>query len=214
MNFISTHKENRLLQAKYNITGLLYDILDYPWERQYRRWRPVLLKDVHGSVLEAGVGTGRNLKYYHSDVKLTGIDLSPVMLQKANQRAKKAVCDVDLRHTDASLMEDIPSGHYDWLVSTFLCCVMPDQLQPKTIEHFERILKPGGRFCLLEIVYSKIPKLRKRQEFLAPLVEKVYGARFDRNTLKYIQQRPELEILKTTFLKDDTYLLIEGMRKK
>ncbi|MFQ5677566.1 MAG: hypothetical protein ACE5G1_16875, partial [bacterium] len=62
------NEASRSLQAKYNITARFYDILDYPWERQYKRWRPGLVKDVRGRVLEAGVGTGRNLKYYHPDV--------------------------------------------------------------------------------------------------------------------------------------------------
>ncbi len=57
--------ENRMLQAKYRTTSLFYDILDYPWERQYKKWRPGLLKDMRGRVLEAGVGTGRNLRHYH-----------------------------------------------------------------------------------------------------------------------------------------------------
>ena len=67
--------ENRLLQAKYKITSLFYDILDYPWERQYRKWRPELLKGVKGSVIEAGVGTGHNLKHYHSHANVFGVDL-------------------------------------------------------------------------------------------------------------------------------------------
>ncbi len=52
------------LPAKYDATAWFYDILDFPWELQYRRWRPALVGDVRGSVLEAGVGTGRNLPYY------------------------------------------------------------------------------------------------------------------------------------------------------
>jgi len=62
------------------------------------------------------------------------------------------------------------------------------------------------------MVYSKDAKIRKKQEYLAPLVEKIYGARFDRNTLRYIEEAPNLKVTKTTFLKDDTYLLIEGIR--
>ncbi len=79
----SINNENKLLQAKYSITAWFYDIIDYYWERQYRQWRPLLIKDVHGRALEAGVGTGRNLKYYSSSVDLTGIDLSAAMLKKA-----------------------------------------------------------------------------------------------------------------------------------
>ena len=83
-------EENLSLRAKYNITAIFYDILDYPWERVYREWRPRLLGDLRGKVLEAGVGTGRNFKHYHDSVELTGVDLSDVMLRKATKKAKKA----------------------------------------------------------------------------------------------------------------------------
>lgn len=209
-NFIN--EQNRLLQAKYNITGRFYDILDYPWERQYRRWRPGLVKDVRGSVLEAGVGTGRNLKYYHPGVKLTAIDLSKVMLKRAMKRAKSAACEIEICQEDATVMESIPANHFDWLVSTFLCCVMPDELQPLAIKQFERVLKPGGRFRLLEMKYPDNPGLRKLFKLFSPFVEKVYGARFDRNTLDYVQESSKLKISKTYFLKWDVYLVIEGMR--
>jgi len=65
-------EENLSLRAKYNITAMFYDILDYPWKRIYRGWRPWLLGDLRGKVLEAGVGTGRNFQHYHKSVELTG----------------------------------------------------------------------------------------------------------------------------------------------
>jgi len=74
------------------------------------------------------------------------------------------------------------------------------------------VLKPGGRFRLLEMVYSKNERIRKKQAAFAPFVEKVYGARFDRNTLRYLEQSATLTVSSTSFLKDDTYLLIEGVR--
>lgn len=203
--------KNRVLQAKYNITAWFYDILDYPWELQYRRWRPELLRNVRGSVLEAGVGTGRNLKYYNPDVCLTGIDLSRAMLKCAKKRAETAACHIELHQEDATKMETIPENNFDWIISTFLCCVMPDELQPQAIEQFQRVLKPGGRFRLLEIIYSKNHKLRKRQERLAGFVEKVYGARFDRNTLEHLQKAAKLKICNISYLKDDTHMLIEGL---
>ena len=206
-------EENLSLRAKYNITALFYDILDYPWERVYREWRPWLLGDLRGKVLEAGVGTGRNFKYYHESVELTGVDLSDVMLRKAAKKAKKAGCKIELVHDDASMMRLVDSNQYDWIMSTFLCCVMPDEFQPMALEQFGRVLKPGGKFKLLEMVYSKDRKIRRRQEFFAPFVEKVYGARFDRHTVQYIEESSELEITRTRFLKDDVYLLVEGARK-
>ena len=168
--------------------------------------------DVRGTVLEAGVGTGRNLQYYHRDVTLTAMDLSPAMLRKAQKRVGSADCSIDFVTDDVCLMTSIPSAKYDWIISTFLCCVMPEEVQPLALEQFARVLKPGGRFRLLEMLYSNIPSIRKRQERFARFVEKVYGARFDRNTLKLVELTPGLQVTGTKFLKDDTYLLIEGTK--
>lgn len=210
---MKTNKNNEFLYKKYNVTAFFYDILDYPWERRYRKWRPTLVGDLRGKVLEAGVGTGRNLPFYHPDVQLFGIELSKHMLHKAEKRKAKARCNVELIIEDATVMSSIPSSQFDWVFSTFMCCVMPDDIQTLAIEQFARVLKPGGQFRLLEIVYSKNAKIRKKQEKFAPFVEKVYGARFDRNTLQHIERSKDLEVTQTSFLKDDTYLLIEGVRR-
>ena len=207
-------EENLSLRTKYNITAMFYDILDYPWERVYRTWRPQLLGDLRGRVLEAGVGTGRNFEHYHESVHLTGVDLSDAMLRKAAKKTKKADCKIELLHDDASVMHLVDSNQYDWIIATFLCCVMPDEFQPMALEQFGRVLKPGGRFRLLEMVYSKNKKIRRRQDFFAAFIEKVYGARFDRKTFQFIEESTELKITSKRFLKDDVYLLIEGAKKE
>lgn len=209
----SITSENLLLQAKYNVTAMFYDLLDLPWERIYSQWRPKLIGDVRGRVLEAGVGTGRNLAHYHDTVDLVGLDLSDRMLRKAKKRASKSRYKIELIHEDATLMNSVDANQFDWVVSTFMCCVMPEELQTLAINQFSRVLKPGGKFRLLEMVYSKNKKLRRRQDLFTPFVEKIYGARFDRNTLHHLQQSSELKITNTTFLKDDVYLLIEGIRQ-
>src|SRR5512135_2348840 len=89
----STVRDLNLLNLKrYAVTAWFYDILDYPWELQYRKWRPELLADVSGEVLEAGVGTGRNLRHYPPHVNLTALDFSSAMLRKAIKRSGTASC--------------------------------------------------------------------------------------------------------------------------
>ncbi len=207
-------KTTRALCEKYQFISWFYDILDYPWERQYRRWRQSLLQDLGGRVLEAGVGTGRNLRYYPREAHVVGVDLSPGMLSIARKRTKQAACDVTLVHNDATRLSDVPACQFDWYIATFLYCVLPDDLQPLALSEMVRVLKPGGRFRILEIVYSKDPRLARRQKRLARLVETLYGARFDRHTLQLLQQNDCVEISETRFLKADTYLLIEGSKKK
>ncbi len=208
------HELNLQNRKRYAVTAWFYDILDFPWELQYRKWRPGLLGDLKGEVLEAGIGTGRNLKYYQSGVSLTALDFSPAMLRKAAKRGREASCTVRFVQEDACRMGSIPSGSRDWVVAFFLCCVLPEELQEQAIAEFARILKPGGGFRLLEMRYSDRPDLRKRQDFFTPFVEKVYGARFDRNTLMHVRNNPDLKVTGTRFVKHDTYMLIEGVRGK
>ncbi len=48
-------------------------------------------------VREIGVGTGRNLPEYPTIVRLTGVDLSPEMRDRASAAAKQVCPEVDLR---------------------------------------------------------------------------------------------------------------------
>ncbi|MBZ0271669.1 class I SAM-dependent methyltransferase [bacterium] len=203
----------RALAAKYQMTSRFYDVLDYPWERQYRQWRPILVGDATGAVMEAGVGTGRNLRHYAPDAKVTAFDLSEGMLRIASRRARRAACPVNLLRRDATRLAGVPSDRFDWYIATFLYCVMPNDLQPAALSEAIRVLKPGGRIRLLEMVYSNDPRLLARQRRFAPFVEKVYGARFDRRTLEFLRADGRVEITETRFLKADTYLLIEGRKR-
>jgi len=200
------HELNLLNQKRYAVTAWFYDILDNPWQLQYRKWRPDLLADVSGEVLEADVGTGRNLRHYPPPVNLTALDFSPAMLRKATMLSRTASCKVWFVHEDATRMESVPSGSCDWVVAFFLCSVVPRELQDHAIREFAWGLKPGGKSRLLEI--------RKRQDRFAPFVEQVYGAQFDRHTLTHVQNNQDLSVTGTRYVTHDTYLLIDGTRKE
>jgi ubiquinone/menaquinone biosynthesis C-methylase UbiE len=211
---IQTGRETLMseLREKYRLTAWFYDLLDYPWERVYRKWRPALLADVDGEVLEAGVGTGRNLPHYPETAHVTGFDLSPQMLRYAHRRAKATRRRITLLEADATQLDLLPDDRFDWYISTFMYCVMSDRFQCIALEQMMRKLKPGGRFRLLEIVYSSQHRILRRQRLFSPFVEKLYGARFDRRTLQHLKEVPSLTVTETRYLKDDTYLLIEGQK--
>jgi ubiquinone/menaquinone biosynthesis C-methylase UbiE len=200
------------LERRYRITAYLYDFLDWPWERLYRRWRPEILGDLQGTVLEVGVGTGRNLPFYPPEVRLHAVDLSEQMLARARRRVGSARCPVSLRKADALALDHLDEASFDWYVSTFLYCVLPDELQPPALDEMARVLVPGGRFRLLEILYSDRPLRRLPQMLLAPYARLVFGARFDRRTREHLRAHPKLEITRERWLKGDTHLLIEGRK--
>jgi SAM-dependent methyltransferase len=86
-------------------------------------------------------------------------------------------------------MSSISSDQFDWVVACILSCVLPFDFQDQALSQVSRVLKPGGRFCLLEMDYSKDRSIRKWQDFFARFVEKIYGSRFDRNTLRTREER-------------------------
>ena len=136
------------------------------------------------------------------------------MLRRAQAKLGHVRCAVDLRVDDAARLDSVPSDHFDWIFSTFMCCVMRDELQPKALKQFARVLKPGGRFRLLEVIYSSEPRIRKWQERISTLVERIYGARFDRETLQHLEREPSLRVTATRYLKWESYLVIDGVCTK
>ena len=212
---LELNPQNEAIFKTYKSTASKYDRVDAPWERVYRKeMRPRIIGDLSGTVLEAGVGTGRNLEFYDTDTisELLAFDLSLEMLSIAQSRRPKSL-NAQLLQADATLLKGVPSAYFDWYVSTFMYCVMPDHLQDSALEQMMRVLKPGARFRILEIVYSKkwIPCLK--QKLISPYVEWMFGARFDRQTLALLQNRTDVEITSTQFIKGDIYLLIEGRKR-
>ena len=50
---------------RYERIAPLYDLLDLPFEySRYRKIRPLLFQGLKGRVLDAGIGTGRNIQFY------------------------------------------------------------------------------------------------------------------------------------------------------
>lgn len=170
------------LRRLYRRASVYYDILDWPLERfRYASIRRDLWSGLSGRILDLGAGTGRNVAYYPPQADVVTADLSPEMLERARQRLAAAGRKPQIVVTDA-LKLDFPAGDFDACVSTFLFCVLPDHMQEPALREVRRVLKPGGRVVLLEYVYSRRPLKRLWMRAIAPWVEALYGARFDRHT--------------------------------
>jgi ubiquinone/menaquinone biosynthesis C-methylase UbiE len=128
-----------------------------------RRW---VCGQAQGDVLEIAVGTGRNFPYYPADARLTGIDLSPAMLDIAQSRAQEMGRDVDLRVGDAQAL-DFPDGSFDTVICTLALCTIP--AEQRAVAEAKRVLRPGGSFILLEHVRSPRLPVRTIQRALDPL---------------------------------------------
>ena len=117
----------------YESIARVYDILDLPFE--YGRYRPLrreLFRGLQGDLLDAGVGTGRNFIYYPDDARVTGVDLSAPMLDRARRRRQKLGVAVDLWQMNVMDME-FADDSFDGIISTFLFCVLDAEYQQPEI---------------------------------------------------------------------------------
>lgn len=113
-----------------------------------------------GRVLEVAIGTGRSLPHYPTGVTITGVDLSPAMLERARTRAAELGVDVTLRTADAELLP-FDDGSFDTVLCALSLCTIPD---PRAaIREMHRVLAPGGTLLLMDHIRSSWPPIRAGQ---------------------------------------------------
>jgi ubiquinone/menaquinone biosynthesis C-methylase UbiE len=194
-------------RATYQRIAKWYDLLDAPFERKrYQPLRPLLFQGLSGRVLDAGVGTGRNIPFYPKASEMVGIDLSPAMLARAEGRRVEVAGEVQLLEMDV-MHTSFEDNSFDAVVSSFLFCVLEPEHQLPALKELARICKPGGEIRLLEYSYSQDRRKRFVMKLWAPWVRWAYGAAFDRNTHQYLGDAG-LEEVENRFLVEDIVRLI------
>ena len=194
-------------QRTYDRIAGLYDSLDLAFEHfRYKPLRRALFEGLSGDLLDAGVGTGRNIPFYPEDARVTGIDLSAAMLRRALRRRDKLGAQVDLHQMNVMDM-DFADQRFDAIVATFLFCVLDAEHQKPALEELRRVCRPGGVIRILEYAVPESPVRRFVMKLWAPWVRFAYGAAFDRNTEQYLEAAG-LELVEKKFLYEDILKLL------
>ena len=132
----------------------------------YRRWAPIydltfgkiaeagrknavqIINRRRGRVLEVGVGTGLSLPCYGSHLTITGIDLSPEMLAKAEDKVDRHnLANVaGLHEMDAGALA-FPDESFDTVVAMYVMTVVPEP--ERVMRELERVCATGGEVILV-----------------------------------------------------------------
>jgi ubiquinone/menaquinone biosynthesis C-methylase UbiE len=137
-----------------------------------------------GDVLEVAIGTGLNLPLYSPDVHLTGIDLSPAMLEIAQKRAAEIGRQADLREGDAHNLP-FDGGSFDTVVCTFSLCNIPDV--DRAVAEMERVLRPGGRLVLVDHIRSGSKPVFWVQKLIEFFSKRIDGDHMTRRPLDQVR---------------------------
>ncbi|MDP1713318.1 MAG: class I SAM-dependent methyltransferase [Anaerolineales bacterium] len=188
MNLTIDQRATEITRRRYQRLSGFYDVMEAMAERRFRPWRDRLWGQVNGaSILEVGVGTGKNMHCYPSRVRVTAIDLTPGMLVHAEKRMQRLgiQSQVDLHLGDAQAL-GFPDSSFDTALATFVFCSVSEPVLG--LREMKRVVKPGGKILLLEHMRSSNPALGRIMDWLNPLVVRMMGANINRQTVDNVRK--------------------------
>ena len=160
--------EKRQVERAYELYAPVYDFI-FDWIFAPGRNAAIqhLAVKPNEMVLEVGIGTGLNLPLYPASCRLTGIDLSGDMLDKAVERAQKlAMPNVALKVMDATSM-DFAENEFDKAVATYTISAVPDPVA--VLREMRRVVKPGGALVIVNHFRSERRLSGFVEDLMAPV---------------------------------------------
>ena len=117
-------------------------------------------------VLEVGVGTGINLSLYPKACRITGIDFSSSMLEKARERVERdRLPQMRLLQMDAADLK-FADDSFDIVYAPYLISVVPDPI--KVACEMRRVCRPGGRIIFLNHFLSPNLLVSRFERLISP----------------------------------------------
>lgn len=144
--------------------------------------RKLLLENIHGKIIELGVGTGVNFEFY-TDNEVVAVEPDEVLRAEAKKKAGSK----DIKIISSSA-EELPfeDNTFDTVLITLALCTIPDP--DKALKEAGRVCKPGGKLLILEHIKNENRFLFMLQNILTPIWKKfAMGCHLNRDTLSVIK---------------------------
>ena len=157
----------------YRLFSGSYDIVFGPVFHPGRKEAVRIANDRPGQrILEVGVGTGLSLPYFRPDSRVTGIDVSAEMLEKAKRRTRRqGLAQVEGLHLmDAENLE-FADNSFDAVLALYVASVVPDPA--RFAAEMRRVCIPGGAIVVVNHFTSENGAARFMEKRLAHLARHI-----------------------------------------
>lgn len=123
-------------------------------------------------ILEVGLGTGLSLPEYPANVFVTGIDLSPHMLEKAQEKIDEhgLKCVRGLSVMDACNL-GFADASFDAVSAQFVLTLVPDPEQ--ALDEFARVCKPSGEIIIANHIGAEGGPMALVETLAEPVVKRL-----------------------------------------
>lgn len=122
-------------------------------------------------ILDVGVGTGLSLPIYPKFCKVTGIDLSEKMLNKAHKKVRKYdLRNITLKQMDAMELQ-FEDNTFDQVIASFVISVVPDPI--RVISEMKRVCKNNCNLILINHFQSNNKFMAKIEDLVNPICRKI-----------------------------------------
>ena len=138
------------------------------------RQREKVVPHARGRVLEVGIGSGLNLRFYDSTKvsKVWGLDPAPEMTRMAERAVRSLPFEVEFIGLpgDQIPLED---NSIDTVLVTYTLCTIPEPTP--ALRQMSRVLRPGGELIFCEHGAAPDASVRRWQDRLNPIWKRLGG---------------------------------------
>ncbi|WP_460863785.1 class I SAM-dependent methyltransferase [Rhodococcus aerolatus] len=148
-------------------------LIDVALGRGVEALRAEVCAGLHGTVVEVGFGSGRNVAHYPAAVsRVLAVDPSPGGRALAADRIAASPVPVEWVGLDGQRLP-LAAGSADAVLSTWTLCTIPDVAT--ALAEVRRVLRPGGTLHVLEHGRSPRPGVAAWQHRLGPVWGRLAG---------------------------------------